>query len=216
MHEETTAELSRLRARWAEQYEERIACPRGCIGRVWHDGPRTRKATLRRDEQYHYVPTVSERRKRCGVCRLGYTRRPEGITSRAHYQPCVVSQALAELGTDPDASTTSVAARIGCAASTVRGWAERVAAIVEPAALASALVEEAGEPVLPALPSVLAAPQRSPRLRALLLRALTVLVLLEALASLRGYAPPALAHASRFIPAIAPGPRNRGDPSLTA
>jgi transposase-like protein len=159
---------------------------------------------------------VGQRRKRCSVCKQRWIHSPEGVTSRAQYQPCVVSYAISTLGTESEASTASVAAEIGCAPSTVRRWAARVAAVAEPSVLASALVEEAGEPVLPKLPTALAAPQRSPRLRALLLRAVAVLVLLEALASVRGYAPPGLAHAAHFIPAVAPSPRIRGDPSLTA
>jgi hypothetical protein len=44
---------------------------------------------------------------------------------------------------------------------------------------------------------------------------LAVLALLEALASLRGVEPPALAHAAELVatmPANAPGPKSRGDP----
>lgn len=216
MQEQTTAALARLRARWGEQFEERPGCPRGCIGPVWHDGERRRKASMRLEAQSSYVSDAPQRRKCCGVCRLGYTHHPEGITSRAHYQPCVVSHAIATLGTEADASTTSVAAEVGCAPSTVRRWVERVAAIAEPAALASALVAEADAPVLPSAPIALAERQRSPRLHTLLVRALMVLALLEALSSLRGYAPPALAHADRFIPASAPGPRNKRDPPLEA
>jgi transposase-like protein len=214
MSQETTPTLALLRARWAEQYAERPSCPHGCRGPVWHDGGRRRKATLQLDDSSVFVPDADQRRKVCAVCGSGWTHRPEGISSRAHYQPCVVSQALAALGSDPAASTVTVAAELGCAPSTIRRWSARVAALAEPAVLASALVEEAGEPVLPAVPVELAAPQRSPRLRALLLRALTVIALLEALASLRGLAPPALAHAPLLIPADAPSLVSRGDPSL--
>lgn len=163
-----------------------------------------------------FVPDAQQRRKRCRECGARWVHRPEGISSRAHYQPCVVSHALGELGSNPAASTVTVAAEVGCAPSTIRRWGARVAALAKPAVLASALVEEAGEPVLPAIPVELAAPQRSPRLRALLLRALTVIALLEALASLRGLAPPALAHASMLIPADAPSLVPRGDPRLPA
>jgi len=54
------------------------------------------------------------------------------------------------------------------------------------------------------------------RLGALLLRALAVLTLLEALASLRGVEPPALAHAAQLIPANASGARCARDPPLPA
>lgn len=214
MKTETTPTVARLRARWAEQYDERPPCPAGCVGAVWHDGGRLRKATLLIDGVPSFASDIAQRRNHCRVCGKSYTHDPEAITSRAHYQPCVVSRAITELGTTPETSTTLVAAQIGCVTSTVRRWVERVAALAEPAQLASRLVQEAGEPVLPAVPLVLAAPQRSPRLGPLLLRALAVLVLLEALASIAGYAPPALAHAAYFIPANAPSPRNRGDPPL--
>jgi hypothetical protein len=120
------------------------------------------------------------------------------------------------IGCDAEATTITVAAQVGCAPSTVRRWAACVAALAEPAALASAIVEEAGEPVLPATPTEIASPQRSARLRALFVRALAVLVLLEALASLRGLAPPALAHAASLIPANAAGPSFLDDPQRPA
>lgn len=213
---EATSTLDRLRARWTAQLDERPPCPRGCAGRVWHDGRCVRSATFRAGEGSVFVADAGQRRKRCGECRTRWIHRPEGITSRAHYQPCVVSDALAELGRDPAATTITVAAEIGCAPSTVRRFAARVAVVAEPAALASAILQEADDPVLPQLPIEIASPQRSPRLRALLLRALQVLVLLEALASLRGIAPPALAHAASLIPANAAGPGFPGDPPLPA
>jgi hypothetical protein len=209
---EITAELERLRARWAEQFDERPACPRGCNGRTWHDGSRRRSTTIRVEGTTEFVGDADQRRKRCRVCRKSWTHRPEGIASRAHYQPCVVSHALGEIGSDAAATTITVAAEIGCAPSTVRRWAVRVAALAEPAVLASTLIEEAGEPVLPATPTEIASPQRSARLRALFARALAVLTLLEALASLRGLAPPALAHAASLIPANAAGPCFLDDP----
>jgi transposase-like protein len=213
---ETTVTLTALRKRWAEQLEERPACPHGCPGRVWHNGHRLRSATIREDEQSVFVPEAPERQKRCSVCHASWTHRPEGITSRAHYQPCVVSHALGELGRDAGATTSTLAGEIGCVPSTLRRWAARVAALAEPAALASAIVEQAGEPVLPAVPTELASPQRSARLRALFVRALAVLVLLEALASLRGLAPPALAHAPKLLPANAAGLGFVGDPPRPA
>lgn len=183
---------------------------------MWHDGRSPRSATLLVDTEMMFVPAVDQRRKRCGVCSARWVHRPDGISSRAHYQPCVVSHALSELGTDPAATTITVAETIACAPSTVRRWGARVAELADPAAIASAMVREADEPVLPQLPIEIASPQRSPRLRALLLRAIQVLVLLEALASLRGIAPPALAHAAILIPANASGPGFQGDPPLPA
>lgn len=214
MHAEPTATLEQRRARWAAQLEERPTCPHGCAGRVWHDGRPTRSATLLLEDASVFVAEAAQRRKRCTGCGASWVHAPEGITTRGRYQPCVVSQALAQLGSDPTASTTAIAREIGCAPSTVRRWASRVAALAEPAALARVLVEEAGAPVLPVLPVEVAPPLRSPRLRAWVLRALTVLALLEALASLRGLAPPALTHAPMLIPADAPSPFSRGDPSL--
>jgi hypothetical protein len=206
-----------MRARWSAQLEERPTAPCACIGgRTWHDGRSIRKATLRIEDEMEFVPDAPQRRKRCSVCRGGWLHRPEGIPSRAHYQPSVVSHALGVVGGSAEATTITVAAEVGCAPSTVRRWAARVAALAEPAALASAIVEQAEEPVLPATPTEIASPQRSTRLRALFVRALAVIVLLEALASLRGIAPPALAHAASLIPANATGPGLLGDPRRRA
>lgn len=167
---------------------------------------------MRVDGASEFVCEVRERRMRCCLCRARWTHSPEGITSRAHYQPCVVSHAIATLGAAPAVRTTSAAREAGCVASTVRRWVTRIAALAEPAALASVVVAEAGEPVLPKVPVELTPSPRSGHLRALVLRAVTVLVLLEALASLRGLAPPALAHAVALIPANAPSLVRPRDP----
>lgn len=146
-----------------------------------------------------YVDDVPVRRLRCGCCGARWSRAPEQIESRAHYQPCVVARAVARVVVDGGPS--AVAGEHGCDRGTLGRWIERVAKIAEPARLSRVLIAAADQPVLPALPT--ARTSRSARLTALGARAIAVLALLEALASLDGLAPPGLSHAHRFVPAAA-------------
>src|SRR5437868_5230234 len=87
--------LEALRARWEHALAHRGCCER-CDGvRIWHCGTRTRKATILLEDEPVFVPDIPERRLKCRDCGLSWTFAPEGISSRAHYQPCVVAAALA-------------------------------------------------------------------------------------------------------------------------
>lgn len=211
--------LEELRRRWLEALSHRGVCPACGSGRVQHDGTRIRAASLQIEGTVTYVPEIPERRLRCAACRKRWFVAPDGVHARAHYQPCVVAHAIAALGTEPGASATAVAAAHGCDRRTLGRWVERVAELAEPADIAAAIVEDADAPVLPAVPTELARPVASPRTGARRLRALQLLVLLDALASLRALEPPALAHAAVLlprIPASAQCLRIRGDPSSQA
>lgn len=188
-------------ARWKEALSYRGRCPR-CDGeRVWHNGLRRRKGTLREGEQTVFVADIPVRRLRCGDCRARWSHAPEGIVSRAHYQPCVVAAAVARDVIEDKASDTAVAKEHGCHRRTVLRWVLRVAHVAEPAALMRCLLQESDAPVIPTPPPT-ARPRRSASLFALGQRAVQVLCLLEALASLRGLPPPGLLHAARFVPAL--------------
>lgn len=205
--------LGELRARWAAQLSERPPCI-GCQrARPSYAGTRTRKATLL-DEGF--VPDIPVRRLRCPGCGLDWTHAPEQISLRVHYQPCVVSKALERMAAEPETTAAAIATDAGCHRRTLGRWIDRVAAVAEPPVLAAAIVAEADAPVLPAVPTEIHRPGGS-HVHARFVRAITVLVLLEALASLRGLEPPALRHVdallpARSVPADAPGPRSRGDP----
>jgi transposase-like protein len=191
--------LEDLRRRWAEALEHRRRCPRCGGERVWRNGIRWRKATVLDGESAVYVDSVPVRRLRCGCCTARWSRAPEQIESRAHYQPAVVARAVARVVVDGGPS--AVAREHGCDRGTPGRWVERVAQIAEPAQLARILVAAADQPILPALP--IARPSRSARRTALGARAIAVLALLEAIASLHGLAPPGLAHARVLVPAVA-------------
>jgi hypothetical protein len=205
--------LAQLRAQWKAQLADRPSCVHCGSARVWHSGTRTRKASLLAQG---FISDIPARRLKCRDCRVGRVHPPEGIPSRAHYQPCVVSRALERMAAEPDTTAAEIAAGVGCHRRTLGRWVDRVAAVAEPAQLAAAIVAEADAPVLPAVPTEVQRPGGR-HVHKLLLRALAVLALLEALASLRGLEPPALAHAAtltavRAVPADAPGARSRGDP----
>jgi transposase-like protein len=213
--------LEELRVRWQRALLDRGPCIR-CQGvRIRFGGTRTRKATLMIEGAPVFVPDIPERRLKCRSCRLQWTHAPEGISARAHYQPCVVGQALAMMEQEPDTTVAEIASAHGCHPRTLGRWVDRVADIAEPQELAAALVAIADAPVLPALSAEIERPGGG-HAHKRLLRALTVLALLEALASLHGLEPPALGHARELTvqerpltgpgPANAPGPRSRGDP----
>jgi hypothetical protein len=175
---------------------------------VWHNGVRLRTATVFDGERAVFVDAVPVRRLRCGGCAARFSLSPEGVTSRRHHQPCVVARAVAAVGCDATAKIAAVATEHRCHRRSLGRWIDRVAAIAEPATLAGALVA-ASSPTLPRPPVPRAS--RSARLTALLVRATSVLAFLEALASLRGLSPPALAHAADLVPAVArPGSAEGG------
>jgi len=192
--------IDELKERWKEALSYRGRCP-WCDGeRVWHNGIRRRKATLRDGEQTVFVADIPVRRLRCGDCKARWSHAPEGIVTRAHYQPCVVAAAVARDVIEEKASDTAVAQEHGCHRRTVLRWVLRVAYVAEPAALMRLLLEESDAPVIPTPPPIVR-PRRSASLFALCQRAVQVLCLLEALASLSGLPPPGLSHAARFVPA---------------
>jgi hypothetical protein len=182
---------------------------------VWRNGVRWRKATVLDGDRAVYVEDVPVRRLRCGSCKTRWSRAPEHVESRAHYQPAVVANAVARVVID--GGPTAVACEIGCDRGTLGRWVERVAKVAEPARLSRVLLAAADQPVLPALPT--ARTSRSARLTALGARAIAVLAVLEALASWHGLTPPGLAHARRFVPADAASTgatANRGGDSVMA
>jgi transposase-like protein len=192
--------LENLRRRWTADALAHVGrCPRCGGERVWRNGVRLRKATVLDGERAVYVEDVPVRRLRCGCCKARWSRAPEHVESRAHYQPAVVAHAVVRVVVD--GGPTAVAREIGCDRSTLGRWVERVAKVAEPARLSRVLLAAAGQPVLPAPPT--ARTSRSARCTALGARALAVLALLEALASLQGLPPPGLAHADLLVPADA-------------
>jgi transposase-like protein len=199
--------LDELRDRWTRALSTRPPCPRCASADVWHNGVRVRTATLFDGERAVFVDGVPVRRLRCGDCGARFSLLPEGVSSRRHHQPCVVARAVAAVGCDASAAIADVAKEHRCHRRTLGRWIERVAAIAEPATLAGALVAEALSPALPRSP--VPRRSRSARLSVLVVRATTVLALLEALASVRGLSPPALAHAADLVPAVA-RPRSVG------
>jgi transposase-like protein len=176
---------------------------------VWHNGIRWRKATVRTDGRSEFFGEIPVRRLRCGDCRQRWSHAPDAVVAQGHYQPCVVAEAVARDVLDGETTVTAVAREHGCHRRTLGRWTERVAAVAEPSELARQLLVESAAPVVPAPPPV-TRPRRSTRLAALGVRAVWVLALLEALASLRGLSPPGLAHAAALVPALAPPSLRRG------
>jgi transposase-like protein len=195
--------LDKLRERWQAALEQRGPCPSCTSKRVWFNGLRLRKASVRHGEETVFIADIPVRRLRCGDCVQRWSVAPEGVVSAAHYQPCVVAPAVAADVLEEGVSEGQVARACGCARRTVGRWVRRVARLAEPGVLARHLAHEAQSPVLPLPPQPVKA-RRFPARRALGERAVLVLALLEALASLRGLAPPGLAHAAQLVPALAP------------
>lgn len=207
--------LEDLQRCWYLALSARDPCRKCASTRVWHNGGRTRKASLLSEAGVAFVAAIPVRRLKCRDCRARWSRTPERVPSRAHYQPCVVTLAITLLGREPEETVSEIARAHGCHRRTLGRWIRRVAELADPAVLGAAVVVEACAPVLPDLPTDIRRATGSVQTRAQLLRALVVLVLLEALASLRGLEPPALAHAAALVPRVpasAPSPRIRGDP----
>lgn len=192
--------LNKLRERWQAALAQRGPCPRCHSARVWYNGIRQRKASVRQGDETVFIPDIPVRRLRCGDCVWRWSVAPAGIVTPGHYQPCVVAPAVAADVLEEGVNESQVARAYGCARRTVGRWVQRVAKVAEPAVLARRLVQEAETPELPAPPPKVKA-RRSPARRALGEQAVWVLTLLEALASLCGLAPPGLAHAAQFVPA---------------
>lgn len=195
--------LVALRARWEQALSWRGPCPHCGSKRVWHNGIRQRKASIRHGYQTVYVASIPVRRLRCGDCVRRWSRPPERVPTRAQYQPCVVAPAVAAAVLEVGSTDTQVAKAYGCHRRTLLRWVARVAQVGDPGQLARRLLAESDSPQLPTPP-----PQhrsrRSAGLMALGQRAVEVLALLEALGSLFGLEAPGLAHAWRFVPALVP------------
>lgn len=194
--------LSALRARWEQALRWRGHCCRCQSKRVWHNGIRLRKASVREGNQTVHLHDIPVRRLCCGDCGKRWSRAPQRVPSRAQYQPCVVAPAVAATVLGPG-TDTEVAKDYGCHRRTLLRWVWRVAQLEEPGQLARRLVAEADSPQLPA-PPLPPRPRRSAALVAQGQRAVWVLALLEALGSWLGLEPPGLAHAWRFVPALVP------------
>jgi transposase-like protein len=184
---------------WRAAVSHRGRCALCGSLRVWRNGIRRRTASMLDGERTVFVDDVPTRRLRCGDCGSRWSHVPEGLTGRVHYQACVVARAVSRTVLDGAAPRAEIAHDHGCHRRTLGRWVARVAAIADPARLGRILLAAAGAPVLPALP--VSRPSRSARLVALGTRAVVVLALLEALASLHGLEPPALAHARWLVPA---------------
>lgn len=192
--------LAQLPQRWKMQLSFRGPCVRCQSERVWYNGIRWRTASLRDGDQTVFVTDIPVRRLLCGDCSARWSHAPEGVPTRAHYQPCVVSQAVLTAALDAQQPDAAVATAHRCHRRTLRRWLERVACAASPAELLQRLVLESGVPVLPSAPPPVR-PRRSAALTALCQRALWVLFLLDLLTSLCGLSPPGLSHLSLWLPA---------------
>jgi hypothetical protein len=192
--------LCELKERWKEALSYRGRCVQCDSERVWYNGIRLRTATLRDGEQTVFVADIPVRRLLCGDCSARFSHTPQGVPTRAHFQPCVVAEAVVTDVLSPQVCDATVAKEHGCHRRTLLRWMERVATVAEPAELMRLLLQESETPVVPA-PPLWVRPRRSAALLALCQRAVFVLSLLEALSSLFGLCPPGLIHAPIFVPA---------------
>lgn len=192
--------LDELKERWNQQLSYRGRCLQCDSERVWYNGIRLRKATLRDGERSVFVADIPVRRLLCGECSARWSHPPTGVPTPAHYQPCVVSEAIVTDVLEQSACDSTVAQQHGCHRRTLLRWVERVAGLFLPAELMRRVLLEADSPVLPAPPPTVR-PRRSAALMELGQRAVWVLCLLEVLTSLVGLPPPGLSQAPRFLPA---------------
>jgi hypothetical protein len=192
--------LEKLREVWKQSLSlPPSPCIGSCVdGKVWCDGVRWRTATLWLEGGAEFVADIPARRFRCS-CGERWFVAAEGVPERAHYQPCVVAQAVAADACSEE-SSVAVARRIGCHLRTLWRMVDRVAQLLG-GGLAGELLKASGEPMLPGRPALRA--RQSERRATAAERSMAALGLLEALASQRGLAPPGLAHVGRFIPEIA-------------
>jgi transposase-like protein len=193
--------LIELRARWQAALSLRGRCPHCGSKRVWHNGIRRRKVTLWEGGRAVFIADVPVRRLRCGACLGRWSRGPERVVTRGLYQPCVVAAAVMAHVLERGVRQRERAQRYGCHRRTLERWVARVAGLCDPGLLARELAAQAQSPELPPPPGP-GRPRRSAALQALGQRAVWVLGLLEALASLAGLTPPGLAHAACLMPAL--------------
>ena len=192
--------LDELKERWKQALFYRGRCLLCASERVWYNGIRLRTASLRDGDKTVFVAEIPVRRLFCGDCSARWSHAPEGIATRAHYQPCVVAEAVVTAVLEEQVCDATVAQEHGCHRRSVLRFVERVAHVAEPAELMSLVLLVSGVPVLPSPPPVVR-PRRSAALMALGQRAVCVLGLLEVLSSLFELSPTGLLHAARFLPA---------------
>lgn len=192
-----------LKERWAQALKRRCPCPRCQSRRVWRNGVRWRKASLRHGDQTVYLAEVPVRRLRCALCGHRFSVSPPEVPWRAHYQPCVVGAAVLADALEGGGSPAQVAQEYGCARRTLQRWVHRVAGLAAPWELSRRLAQQAPAQAVPSLPAPVK-PRRSASRHQVAQRAAWVLVLLEALGSLLGLQPPGLGHAWRFCPSLSP------------
>lgn len=138
--------LVALRARWEQALSWRGPCPHCKSKRVWHNGVRQRKASIRHGYQTVYVHSIPVRRLRCGDCVRRWSRPPERVPTRAQYQPCVVAPAVAAAVLEVGSTDTQVAKAYGCHRRTLLRWVARVAQVGDPGQLARRLLAESDTP----------------------------------------------------------------------
>src|SRR5215510_3086849 len=118
---------------WLEDLRRRWTVALAYLGRCLRCGSdrRWRKATVLDGDHAVYVDDVPVRRLRCGCCGARWSRVPERVESRGHYQPCVVARAVARVVVD--GGPTAIAIEHACDRGTPGRWVERVAKVAEPA-----------------------------------------------------------------------------------
>lgn len=200
---DSSMSLCLLRQRWKMQLTYRGRCLRCQSERVWYNGIRWRSASLRDGDQTVFVTDIPVRRLQCGECSVRWSRAPEGVPTRAHYQPCVVSHAVLTAGLSPQQPDVAIAKTHRCHRRTLLRFIERLACAAPPAELLRRILQESDAAVIPSAPPP-SPPRRSAAVAARLQRALWVLGLLDILTSLLGLPPPGLSQLPVFLPAHVP------------
>ena len=107
---------------------------------------------MRDGERSVFVGDIPVRRLLCGDCSARWSHPPTGVPWRAHYQPCVVSEAVVTDVLADNLCDATVAQEHGCHRRTLLRWVQRVAHVAEPAELMRRILLESETPVLPAAP----------------------------------------------------------------
>lgn len=158
-------------------------------------GRAMRSASVLLDGEVAYLDSFPVRRARCGPCKKSWQVRPPGLTANRHYQLDVVAESMVRylFRGDPPSQVTQA---LGVAVSTVLGWRDQLAGLVEPSLLQRLLVEASGEPLLPTLPELAQRLRLEEKLaaakRLMAERAARVLALLELVATAWGLGAPGL------------------------
>jgi len=177
-------------------YEERVlpatctSCGRASI--VWN-GTGRRTASVLRGSVIVYVPDLPLARFVCSCGKHGRLY-PPGVVPYRHYQLCVVADAVVEALFDAGSSQAATARRVGCAPRSISRWLSWLAGIASPSDIQARLAEVVDGPILARSPDV------AERWRDLVdttrhqivVRAGSVLALIEALGHAMRLAPPGL------------------------